>query len=250
MSVGPVSPTALSFRAPSSLPVIPCGVFLANGHGLRPPSGRISAVDARSFLRRNGHGLRPPSGRISAVDARSFLRRNGHGLRLPSGRISAVDARGLSPQTPLHQPAFPACVPKRGTGFFLLRPSSHRGAISESPSAAALFRYGRPSCRGTLCVHGYAAFPWPDRPQPLHPPQAPATMFSRLPARPRQRTTTAPLPEDGTAIRNRINVLGRGELTGWWPQDRGRQERRCSGKRNEMLQKGPSPRLPSRKEAP
>ena len=95
MSVGPVSPTALSFRAPSSLPVIPCGVFLANGHGLRPPFGRISAVDARSFLRRNGHGLRPPS-----------------------GRISAVDARGLSPQTPLHQPAFPACVPKRGTGFF------------------------------------------------------------------------------------------------------------------------------------
>ena len=113
MSVGPVSPTALSFRAPSSLPVIPCGVFLANGHGLRPPSGRISAVDARSFLRRNGHGLRPPSGRISAVDARSFLRRNGHGLRPPFGRISAVDARGLSPQ-----PAFPACVPKRGTGFF------------------------------------------------------------------------------------------------------------------------------------
>ena len=157
---------------------------------------------------------------------------------------------GFPPKLPLHQPAFPACVPKRGTGFFLLRPSSHRGAISESPSAAALFRYGRPSCRGTLCVHGYAAFPWPDRPQPLHPLQAPATMLSQLPARPRQRTTTAPLPEDGTAIRNRINVLGRGELTGWWPQDRGRQERRCSGKRNEMLQKGPSPRLPSRKEAP
>ena len=80
--------------------------------------------------------------------------------------------------------------------------------------------------------------------------QAPATMLSQLPARPRQRTTTAPLPEDGTAIRNRINVLGREELTGWWPQDRGRQERRCSGKRNEMLQKGPSPHLPSRKEAP
>ena len=101
-------------------------------------------------------------------------------------------------------------------------------------------------CRacGTLCVHGYAAFPWSDRPQPLHPPQAPATMLSRLPARSRQRTTTAPLPEDGTAIRNRINVLGRGELTGWWPQDRGRQERRCSGKRNEMLQKTPSPPCP------
>ena len=101
-------------------------------------------------------------------------------------------------------------------------------------------------CRacGTLCVHGAAAFPWSDRPQPLHPPQAPATMLSRLPARSRQRTTTAPLPEDGTAIRNRINVLGREELTGWWPQDRGRQERRCSGKRNEMLQKGPSPHLP------
>ena len=97
---------------------------------------------------------------------------------------------------------------------------------------------------GMLCVHGYAAFPWPDRPQPLHPPQAPATMLSQLPARPRQRTTTAPLPEDGTAIRNRINVLGRGELTGWWPQDRGRQERRCSGKRNEILQKGPSPPCP------
>ena len=97
---------------------------------------------------------------------------------------------------------------------------------------------------GMLCVHGYAAFPWPDRPQPLHPLQAPATMLSRLPARSRQRTTTAPLPEDGTAIRNRINVLGRGELTGWWPQDRGRQERRCSGKRNEILQKGPSPPCP------
>ena len=101
-------------------------------------------------------------------------------------------------------------------------------------------------CRacGTLCVHGYAAFPWSDRPQPLHPPQASATMLSRLPARSRQRTTTAPLPEDGTAIRNRINVLGREELTGWWPQDRGRQERRCSGKRNEMLQKTPSPPCP------
>ena len=212
MSVGPVSPTALSFRAPSSLPVIPCGVFLANGHGLRPPFGRISAVDARSFLRRNGHGLRPPF-----------------------GRISAVDARGLSPQTPLHQPAFPACVPKRGTGFFCC---GHPRTEERSQRARLL----RPcsdtaGCRacGTLCVHGYAAFPWPDRPQPLHPPQAPATMLSRLPARPRQRTTTAPLPEDGTAIRNRINVLGRGELTGWWPQDRGRQERRCSGKRNEIL---------------
>ena len=30
--------------------------------------------------------------------------------------------------------------------FFLLRPSSHRGAISESPSAAVLSRYGRLSC--------------------------------------------------------------------------------------------------------
>ena len=53
---------------------------------------------------------------------------------------------GFPPKLPLHQPAFPACVPKRGTGFFLLRPSSHRGAISESPSAAALCRYGRLSC--------------------------------------------------------------------------------------------------------
>ena len=215
----------------------------------RPSSPRPCA-SGKAISAKDGEGSLRGEPLISAVDARSFLRRNGHGLRPPSGRISAVDARGLSPQTPLHQPAFPACVPKRGTGFFLLRPSSHRGAISESPSAAALFRYGRPSCRGTLCVHGYAAFLRPIRPQPLHPPQAPATMLSRLPARPRQRTTTAPLPEDGTAIRNRINVLGRGELTGWWPQDRGRQERRCSGKRNEMLQKGPSPHLPSRKEAP
>ena len=212
MSVGPVSPTALSFRAPSSLPVIPCGVFLANGHGLRPPSGRISAVDARSFLRRNGHGLRPPFGRISAVDARSFLRRNGHGLRPPSGRISAVDARGLSPQT-LHQPAFPACVPKRGTGFFASTILAQRSDLREPVRCGPVpIRQAVVPC-GMLCVHGYAAFPWSDRPQPLHPPQAPATMLSRLPARSRQRTTTAPLPEDGTAIRNRINVLGRGELT-------------------------------------
>ena len=53
---------------------------------------------------------------------------------------------GFPQKLPLHQPAFPACVPKRGSGFFLLRPSSHRGAISESPSAAALSRYGRLSC--------------------------------------------------------------------------------------------------------
>ena len=53
---------------------------------------------------------------------------------------------GFPQKLPLHQPAFPACVPKGGTGFFLLWPSSHRGAISESPSAAALFRYGRLAC--------------------------------------------------------------------------------------------------------
>ena len=59
----------------------------------------ISAVDARSFLRRNGHGLQPPSARgwpcdwgegtplISAVDARKApTSPNGHGLRPPSGR--------------------------------------------------------------------------------------------------------------------------------------------------------------------
>ncbi len=34
---------------------MPLHVFLGNGKPL------ISAVDARSFLRRNGHGLRPPS---------------------------------------------------------------------------------------------------------------------------------------------------------------------------------------------
>ena len=95
MSVGPVSPTALSFRAPSSLTVIPCGAFLANGHGLRLPSGRISAVDARSFLRRNGHGLRPPS-----------------------GRISAVDARGLSPKTPPSPACFSCLCPQTGHRLF------------------------------------------------------------------------------------------------------------------------------------
>ena len=149
----------------------------------------------------------------------------------------------------------PACFsclcPQRGHRlFFALAILAQRSDFREPVRCGPVpIRQAGVPC-GMLCVHGYAAFPWPDRPQPLHPPQAPATMLSQLPARPRQRTTTAPLPEDGTAIRNRINVLGRGELTGWWPQDRGRQERRCSGKRNEMLQKGPSPRLPSRKEAP
>ena len=134
--------------------------------------------------------------------------------------------------------------PKRGTGFFASTILAQRSDLREPVRCGPVpIRQAVVPC-GMLCVHGYAAFPWSDRPQPLHPPQAPATMLSRLPARPRQRTTTAPLPEDGTAIRNRINVLERGELTGWWPQDRGRQERRCSGKRNEMLQKTPSPPCP------
>ena len=134
--------------------------------------------------------------------------------------------------------------PKRGTGFFASTILAQRSDLREPVRCGPVpIRQAVVPC-GMLCVHGYAAFPWSDRPQPLHPPQAPATMLSRLPARPRQRTATAPLPEDGTAIRNRINVLGRGELTGWWPQDRGRQERRCSGKRNEMLQKTPSPPCP------
>ena len=128
--------------------------------------------------------------------------------------------------------------------FFLLRPSSHRGAISESPSAAALFRYGRLSClrhalrawirrlpvvRPATAIAsstgpGYHAFPTPGPPAATHD-DSPA-------ARRRDRHTQ---PD---------KRIGRGELTGWWPQDRGRQERRCSGKRNEMLQKGPSPHLP------
>ena len=148
----------------------------------------------------------------------------------------------------------PACFsclcPKTGHRLFLLRPSSHRGAISESPSAAALFRYGRLSClrhalrawirrlpvvRPATAIAsstgpGYHAFPTPGPPAATHD-DSPA-------ARRRDRHTQ---PD---------KRIGRGELTGWWPQDRGRQERRCSGKRNEMLQKGPSPRLPSRKEAP
>ena len=122
---------------------------------------------------------------------------------------------GFPPKLPLHQPAFPACVPKRGTGFFCCgHPRTEERSQKARPLRPCSDTAGCRAC-GTLCVHGYAAFPWSDRPQPLHPPQAPATMLSRLPARPRQRTTTAPLPEDGTAIRNRINVLGRGELTGW-----------------------------------
>ena len=134
--------------------------------------------------------------------------------------------------------------PKGAQAFFCFdHPRTEERSQRARPLRPCADTAGCRAC-GTLCVHGYAAFPWPDRPQPLHPPQAPATMLSRLPARPRQRTTTAPLPEDGTAIRNRINVLGRGELTEWWPQDRGRQERRCSGKRNEMLQKTPSPPCP------
>ena len=35
----------------------------------------ISAVDARSFLRRNGHGLRPPSGRRQRGRAQPFRRK-------------------------------------------------------------------------------------------------------------------------------------------------------------------------------
>lgn len=134
--------------------------------------------------------------------------------------------------------------PKGAQAFFAAAILAQRSDLREPVRCGPVpIRQAVVPC-GTLCVHGAAAFLRPIRPQPLHPPQAPATMLSRLPARSRQRTTTAPLPEDGTAIRNRINVLGRGELTGWWPQDRGRQERRCSGKRNEMLQKGPSPPCP------
>ena len=222
MSVGPVLPTALSFRAPSSLPVIPCGVFLANGHGLRPPFGRISAVDARSFLRRNGHGLRPPS-----------------------GHISAVDARGLSPQ-----PAFPACVPKRGTGFFCF---DHPRTEERSQRARPL----RPCADTAGCrALRHALRAWIRR----LPVARPATTIASSTG-PGYHALPTPGPiaathDDSPAARRRDRHtqpdkrIGRGELTGWWPQDRGRQERRCSGKRNEMLQKGPSPRLPSRKETP
>ena len=48
---------------------------------------------------------------------------------------------GFPQKLPLHQPAFCLC-PQRGHRLFLPRPSSHRCAISENPSAAALFRYG------------------------------------------------------------------------------------------------------------
>lgn len=157
---------------------------------------------------------------------------------------------GFPPKLPLHQPAFPACVPKRGTGFFLLRPSSHRGAISESPSAAALCRYGRLSCPAacSACMNTRL------------PVVRPATAIASSTG-PGYHALPTPGPiaathDDSPAARRRDRHtqpdkrIGRGELTGWWPQDRGRQERRCSGKRNEMLQKGPSPPLPSRKEAP
>lgn len=176
------------------------------------------------------------------VDARSFLCRNGHGLRPPSGRCRCERA---SPSNSPSPACFSCLCPKTGHRLFFCfdHPRTEERSQKARPLRPCSDTAGCRAC-GTLCVHGYAAFPWSDRPQPLHPPQAPATMLSRLPARSRQRTTTAPLPEDGTAIRNRINVLGREELTGWWPQDRGRQERRCSGKRNEMLQKGPSPHLP------
>ena len=116
---------------------------------------------------------------------------------------------GFPQKLPLHQPAFPACVPKRGSGFFLLRPSSHRGAISESPSAAALSRYGRLSC----LRHALRA--WVRRLPAAHPATAIASSTGPgyhalpTPGPPAATHATGPLPEDGTAIRNQINALGR-----------------------------------------
>lgn len=74
------------------------------------------------------------------VDARSFLCRNGHGLRPPSGRCRCERA---SPSNSPSPACFSCLCPETGHRLFLLRPSSHRRAVSEVLFAAALFRYGR-----------------------------------------------------------------------------------------------------------
>ena len=151
---------------------------------------------------------------------------------------------GFPPKLPLHQPAFPACVPKRGTGFFCfdhprteersqrarpLRPCADTAGCRALRHALRAWIRRLPVARPATAIAsstgpGYHALPTPGPPAATHD-DSPA-------ARRRDRHTQ---PD---------KRIGRGELTGWWPQDRGRQERRCSGKRNEMLQKGPSPHLP------
>ena len=153
----------------------------------RPSSPRPCA-SGKAISAKDGEGSLRGEPLISAVDARSFLRRNGHGLRLPSGRISAVDARGLFPQTPLHQPAFPACVPKRGTGFFCfghprteersqrarpLRPCSDTAGCRALRHALRAWIRRLPVARPATAIAsstgpGYHAFPTPGAPAATH----------------------------------------------------------------------------------
>lgn len=175
------------------------------------------------------------------VDARSFLCRNGHGLRPPSGRCRCERA---SPSNSPSPACFSCLCPETGHRLFLLRPSSHRRAVSEVLFAAALFRYGRlprPAAR-SACMPAPSCGPsGHNHCIPLRP---------RLPcpvSRPvrRQGTPQARCPKNGACHKQPDKRV----WEGWsWPdagpQDRSHQERRYSEKKGQGVQQVLSPACP------
>ena len=161
----------------------------------------------------------------------------------------AAGARGLPPQTPLHQPAFPACVPKRGTGFFcfvhprtgelFLRSYSLR-PCSDTAGCLAL-RHALRACPRLLVARPDTTIASPSGPG--YHALSPGPSGDRAHHRP-----VAPKTEPVTS--NQINVSGR--------DGAGRMlVRRTAAIRNgDTPKKGTRgsassfPRLPSRKETP
>lgn len=181
------------------------------------------------------------------VDARSFLCRNGHGLRPPSGRCRCERAFPSNSPSPA---CFSCLCPETGHRLFLLRPSSHRRAVSEVLFAAALFRYGRlprPAAR-SACMPAPSCGPsGHNHCIPLRP-RLPCPV-SRGPSGDKaHHRPVAPKTEPVTS--NQINVSGR--------DGAGRMlVRRTAAIRNgDTPKKGTRgsassfPRLPSRKETP
>ena len=174
------------------------------------------------------------------VDARSFLCRNGHGLRAAIRSLPVQEP----PQTPLHQPAFPACVPKRGTGFFCF----------VHPRTGELFlrSYSLRPCSDTAgCLAlRHVLHAW------LPPSCGPSGHNHCIPLRPRlpcpvsrpvrrQGTPQARCPKNGACHKQPDKRV----WEGWsWPdagpQDRSHQERRYSEKKGQGVQQALSPACP------